>query len=120
MIPSSIEINAPPSRVREVVSKQATAPLLPLSLSPLSSCPILSLAPRLSANGSHQLLTFDAYPSWHTGFITSIALRRKGDRGDGEDDVEGAESKFAGKGDEVYGVMGGVIFNAVVLVSDFY
>ncbi len=127
MIHSTIEINAPPSRVREVVSKQPHP--FYLFLFPVSSClslraPILSLIPGLRANPPDQLLTFSAYPTWHTGFITSIALRRKRDRRDGGADVDvadkGPESKFAEKGDEVYGVMGGVRFNAVVLVRDFY
>ena len=122
MIHSSIEINAPPSRVREVVSNSALASLfLPSVLMPLSPSP--PLVPK-SANRAHQLLTFDAYPTWHNDFITSIALRRKRDQRDDEINVDGAgkapESKFAKKGDEVYGVMGGVRFNAVVLVRDFY
>ncbi|KAM0805807.1 hypothetical protein BDR22DRAFT_829375 [Usnea florida] len=86
MIHSSIEINAPPSRVRDV------------------------------------LLTFDAYPTWHTGFITSIASSRESaekgkDTLSNKTNTSAQEMNLAAKGDEIHGVMGGVTFTAVVLES---
>ena len=81
---------------------------------------------------NEQLLTFDAYPRWHTGFITSIAsTRANAERGkkqandaspnntNGDPTSETGQETFPAKGDEVHGVMGGVVFNAIVLVRHF-
>lgn len=84
MIHTSIEIAAAPERVRQTVTPRLSHHDLPLTPSP------------------PQFLDFPAMPTWHSGFITSIAATDP--------------SKPLEKGATISGVMGGVTFTAVILV----
>ena len=69
-----------------------------------------------------KLLNFPAIPDWHQGFITSIALIPKTETKSKDEQVDATVVKsqvthVPQEGDTVTGVMGGVSFNAIIIVG---